>query len=864
MSRTFEEYGVFEESQEGARRGRGAKRQVLKLQQIYDIAKRCSLKVAAAFIDFNIAFTGLNHDCVYETAEAMGMPSADIELLKSMDNGAWYSVSNPFGESAACVLRRGRKQGCPPSPILFNASAMNTLIAYLNSSGKGWRAPQSSGWYAMGSEERSVCPPALAGTPDPSSAYLDDMALITVGPNTVADMQVLVTYIERWELWSGVTVNLDKTRITAIDFANGQILATDSILYRGSPFIVTPPTDPVKYLGVRTTMTMDFKYEKEHVLKEMDKRLEALSKAPALSASHLLMVLEFGIASVFRYSAGLTPWSKAELEKITSKWVQGGKLAWTLAPGTDSSLIRLCNRHGGRGCPNAVEVWTNDAAGLIEQCRRTPGVIADMTEASLIRNCRDHGCVTLFQLQRALRLESNPATVVENLLCRLDERGLDVHGRLPPADSTLGPLITEVLWPKLWEARQKREDHAGCRELPDTVKENLEEAKRCLKAVRVLAAFGILHVSQLLNSDGCWLTLPSVARTKVPAIDYNTMIRWLGAPDVGIAARTGQRQLWQELPGRSLGQPPMALLNPSGSQSFSEGSECGPIPAHVAGKAKARENHDLIVLDPLDHSGVGDPLLLTTIAALSDTALASVLCDARAVLVPPVTQETVNMVECLSLVDEIAPSWTGELKLVLGEFGALTGAPRLVTARMAVIRQWLISSGRLTVQAARWRPSWSVPASELEQYYHLQPEAAPPVDSPQVSWRLGPPGAVSRQCTLSSTVVNPRTRDRMQVPTAVVHGGWKACVVQQPRLHPWQCNPHLPSTVSFDFTSDVPTPKPCPDGWVILQRNGSVEISSPAGVTCQVEAAQYSMLAWLGREVEQAVVLAALQQSCEA
>jgi hypothetical protein len=166
-----------------------------------------------------------------------------------------------------------------------------------------------------------------------------------------------------------------------------------------------------------------------------------------------------------------------------------------------------------------------------------------MTEASLIRNCRDHGCVTLFQLQRVLRLELHPSTVVENLLCRLDERGLDVHGRLPPADSTLGPLITEVLWPKLWEARQKREEHAGCRELPDTVKENLEEAKRCLKAVRVLAAFGILHVSQLLNSDGCWLTLPSVARTKVPAIDYNTMIRWLGAPDVGIAARTGQRQL---------------------------------------------------------------------------------------------------------------------------------------------------------------------------------------------------------------------------------------------------------------------------------------------------------------------------------
>jgi hypothetical protein len=63
--------------------------------------------------------------------------------------------------------------------------------------------------------------------------------------------------------------------------------------------------------------------------------------------------------------------------------------------------------------------------------QRTPGVIATMVEASLQRTCRDHGCGTLFQLQRALRLVLRPSTVVENLLCRLNERGLDVHGVLP-------------------------------------------------------------------------------------------------------------------------------------------------------------------------------------------------------------------------------------------------------------------------------------------------------------------------------------------------------------------------------------------------------------------------------------------------
>jgi hypothetical protein len=49
-----------------------------------------------------------------------------------------------------------------------------------------------------------------------------------------------------------------------------------------------------------------------------------------------------------------------------------------------------------------------------------------------------------------------------------------------------------------------------------------------------------------------------------------------------------------------------------------------------------------------------------------------------------------------------------------------------------------------------------------------------------------------------------------------------------------------------------------------LHCNGSVVNSSPAGVTCQLELAQFSMLAWLGRKVAQAVALAAIQQSCKA
>jgi hypothetical protein len=56
---------------------------------------------------------------VYKTFEAYGVPKQDIELVKRMQEGSWYSVSNSFGETAACELRKGVKQGCPLSPPTF-------------------------------------------------------------------------------------------------------------------------------------------------------------------------------------------------------------------------------------------------------------------------------------------------------------------------------------------------------------------------------------------------------------------------------------------------------------------------------------------------------------------------------------------------------------------------------------------------------------------------------------------------------------------------------------------------------------------------------------------------------------------------
>ncbi len=75
--------------------------------------------VAVVQLDFRTAFTSTNMNAVNWTLDAYGVREADIDLLKHIQAGSWYLVLNPFGETAACAIKNGWKQGDPPSPAKY-------------------------------------------------------------------------------------------------------------------------------------------------------------------------------------------------------------------------------------------------------------------------------------------------------------------------------------------------------------------------------------------------------------------------------------------------------------------------------------------------------------------------------------------------------------------------------------------------------------------------------------------------------------------------------------------------------------------------------------------------------------------------
>ena len=224
-------------------------------------------------------------------------------------------------------------------------------------------------------------------------------------------MQVTVSPAGAYLAWTGQEVNMLKSKVSGIDFATRQMMATDSIKLNGTAFPVQPLHKAIKQLGVCIAMTSDFSKEKENVIEEMKKRLSALRLDQVLSPILKELAIKIGVVPVFRYSAGLIPWTKTELEQISQLWLTAFKHAWTFSPKLDGSPMSLDRDDGGRECPSASEEWTRAVLDLWEQCICLPSEISQIVTHHLEQVCLDHGCYALNQLQCLLRLRGNHSAV---------------------------------------------------------------------------------------------------------------------------------------------------------------------------------------------------------------------------------------------------------------------------------------------------------------------------------------------------------------------------------------------------------------------------------------------------------------------
>ena len=805
LTRVLEDYNILDEAQEGFRRHRNTKRQLSKLHSIFQNGQRRRCLSVVLYLDIKNAFNAVNHRVIFSSLEACGFPQADVDLFRRLYTGTWYSVGNPFGESAACYLRRGMKQGDPPSSTMFTI-VFNPMHKMLRASGRG---------------------SSLQALSDPTGAsgFADDTSLHTDGPDALAAMQILVTIAGTYLNWTGLMLNMLKSFISAINYATGLQVATDHITFDGTPFAVVRPDQAHKHLGVRTTMTGDFSAEKAHVREEMLKRLDALKQDTVLSPSEKELVIKIGIVTVFRYSSGLVPWTRTELEGITNMWIRGYKQAWTQSRSSDSSPMSLCRRDGGRECPSAIEVWTRDVLDLLDQCISLPGEIASIALYRLQDACQSWGCLTLDQLQRMLRIGGRADSIIELLLQRLDEQGLEVSSPWePPAREE--QLIAAALWPRLWRVWKVKETWLGCTELSEDLRVEWDQARVCLSAIRRLGRAGLLTVSQLMHSGGGWLGRSALmpAGYRLSASEHTTLMQWLtterlDTPRPGLSVLPDDRQATVDHP-----QPcaPTRHWPSVPRASGSAGVIRQPLlPPYLKGKVRSVAPHDCLELESVIDPSIPD----TPLEHVSDSQLVATMCHSRSVFSFTLDGHKDLTVECLVPLSRVWQHQPQQEFVVVSEFGADT-PDRLAALAIPFLRDCLLANGVDTLQDACTRPPWLVARADLP--LHRQRNNLG-INSSHQQWRLESGGIDGQQVLRGVACGIQPKRGR---------GGWQPLVV----LHPWQSDPPLPDRVRVDLSNHFPQSLPSPEGWEICQRNARVLITDPFHRTVGISSAQYGML----------------------
>lgn len=667
-------------------------------------------------------------------------------------------------------------------------------------------------------------------TPSGSSGFADDTTFHTDGVNAVSSMQAIVSPAGAYLAWTGQAVNMLKSKISAIDFATGQMVATDNVKLNGAAFPVQPPHKALKQLGVRIAMTNDFSEEKAYVIEEMRKRLSALRLDRVLSPTLKELAIKIGVISVFRYSAGVVPWTKTELEQISKLWLAAFKQAWTFSPKLDTSPISLDREDGGRECPSATEEWIRAVLDLWEQCISLPSEISQIVTRHLEQTCLDHGCYALNQLQCLLRVGGGhcAVSVVERLLLTLDEQGLVVSSPWPRRDD---PLITAELWPQMWTAWVEKQKWAGCRELSAEVEEQWKHTKNCLRASKALAQSRIWTTLQLRNSYGTWLQRDELNRLhcSLTVEEYSSLTSWLN--------------MTNNLPSMASASPPQAhVLDPSQwSRDYTtrpsrlDMAYYGVLPPCISGRQVALLDGGQVEMEYLPDESISGQQMINEV---SDAQLVQHLCRSRAVFSFSADGLNYCQVECLTPYNPVSSEVQAGESIVVGTFQP---EPRSVTClavfTAALIRDTLRESSIDLLSEACCRPRWRVMLADLQDWHlSLREPNTSDLGDQRPLLSNGPEG----QSCITGLPRRICWRRAKPVPRPM---SWP---------HPWQCQPPLPTNVTIDLSNHFPSLLPCPAGWEVLQRNGRVLVTAPGCSSVGLDSAQFGMLrALYGRQPDQ-------------
>lgn len=207
-----------DKTQFGFRNGFGTREALFSLNVLTQRCRDMNVNVFACFIDYRKAFDCVKHHKMIEILKETGVDQQEIKIISNL---YWHQVAEVRVETATSdvvLIKRGVRQGCILSPLLFNIYSEAIFREALDTVNGGI---------------------TVNGIKINNIRYADDTVIMA---DNMADLQSVVDCIVQHSEQSGLHINIDKTKMLV--FSKGNVNA--NLLIKGN---TVQQVSSFKYLG---------------------------------------------------------------------------------------------------------------------------------------------------------------------------------------------------------------------------------------------------------------------------------------------------------------------------------------------------------------------------------------------------------------------------------------------------------------------------------------------------------------------------------------------------------------------------------------------------------------------------------------
>ena len=325
---------IFSNTQKGfIARCNGCTEHSIMVNELFNDARRRNTNLITLTIDCTNAFGSVPLELITSTLQQRGIPGTLIDIIRDTYEGASTRITTLGGTTGKILWRKGVKQGCPLSPLLFNLCLEPLFAAFK-------KINTQDGIIRWIGEEK---------TQIQAQAYADDIILIA---DSVEAMQNLIRTTEEFLQWSQMEINTKKCFISSYIRDEERHRATiTELLINNEPVKSLTMEESMQYLGIAVAARRRIRFKNnESAVETFLSTLEKIAQSP-LAITQKVHAIRMFLMPTLDYVLLNGEMKRSTATKL-DKRVRATIGTLLEARGTPKSLIHASWKDGGLSIPS--------------------------------------------------------------------------------------------------------------------------------------------------------------------------------------------------------------------------------------------------------------------------------------------------------------------------------------------------------------------------------------------------------------------------------------------------------------------------------------------------------------------------------